>query len=112
MGGANSSIMVYGFSWVYGSSDGEIELQEIVSGLINTQMYNSSGISIALIFITVGLGFKLSPTPYHQWTPDVYEGVRFFREIPTSLSMSEMFGFFKTPWKIQKRNVIPTQTKT
>nr|YP_009919354.1 NADH-plastoquinone oxidoreductase subunit 2 [Paeonia lutea]YP_009919371.1 NADH-plastoquinone oxidoreductase subunit 2 [Paeonia lutea]QJQ37334.1 NADH-plastoquinone oxidoreductase subunit 2 [Paeonia delavayi var. lutea]QJQ37348.1 NADH-plastoquinone oxidoreductase subunit 2 [Paeonia delavayi var. lutea]QMQ92097.1 NADH-plastoquinone oxidoreductase subunit 2 [Paeonia lutea]QMQ92114.1 NADH-plastoquinone oxidoreductase subunit 2 [Paeonia lutea] len=74
MGGASSSILVYGFSWLYGSSGGEIELQEIVNGLINTQMYNSPGISIALIFITVGIGFKLSPAPSHQWTPDVYEG--------------------------------------
>ncbi|RYR77675.1 hypothetical protein Ahy_A01g002240 [Arachis hypogaea] len=79
MGGASSSILVHGFSWLYGSSGGEIELQEIVNGLINTQMYNSPGISIALIFITVGIGFKLSPAPSHQWTPDVYEGVRFVR---------------------------------
>nr|QEE13651.1 NADH-plastoquinone oxidoreductase subunit 2 [Catharanthus roseus] len=74
MGGASSSILVYGFSWLYGLSGGEIELQEIVNGLINTQMYNSPGISIALIFITVGIGFKLSLAPFHQWTPDVYEG--------------------------------------
>nr|YP_011027498.1 NADH-plastoquinone oxidoreductase subunit 2 [Sedum sediforme]YP_011027513.1 NADH-plastoquinone oxidoreductase subunit 2 [Sedum sediforme]WQN01833.1 NADH-plastoquinone oxidoreductase subunit 2 [Sedum sediforme]WQN01848.1 NADH-plastoquinone oxidoreductase subunit 2 [Sedum sediforme] len=74
VGGASSSILVHGFSWLYGSSGGEIELQEIVNGLINTQMYNSPGISIALIFITVGIGFKLSPAPSHQWTPDVYEG--------------------------------------
>nr|QUB01796.1 NADH-plastoquinone oxidoreductase subunit 2 [Callisia repens]QUB01811.1 NADH-plastoquinone oxidoreductase subunit 2 [Callisia repens] len=74
MGGASSSILVHGFSWLYGSSGGEIELQEIVNGLINTQMYNSPGISIALISITVGIGFKLSPAPFHQWTPDVYEG--------------------------------------
>nr|CUR02572.1 ndhB [Acacia exocarpoides]CUR02596.1 ndhB [Acacia exocarpoides] len=74
MGGASSSILVHGFSWLYGSSGGEIELQEIVNGLINTQMYNSPGISIALIFITAGIGFKLSPAPSHQWTPDVYEG--------------------------------------
>nr|YP_010291668.1 NADH-plastoquinone oxidoreductase subunit 2 [Scleria parvula]YP_010291687.1 NADH-plastoquinone oxidoreductase subunit 2 [Scleria parvula]ULQ67675.1 NADH-plastoquinone oxidoreductase subunit 2 [Scleria parvula]ULQ67694.1 NADH-plastoquinone oxidoreductase subunit 2 [Scleria parvula] len=74
MGGASSSILVHGFSWLYGSSGGEIELQEIVNGLINTQMYNSPGISIALIFITVGIGFKLSLAPFHQWTPDVYEG--------------------------------------
>ncbi|KAH0437290.1 hypothetical protein IEQ34_023395 [Dendrobium chrysotoxum] len=39
-------------------------------------MYNSPGISIALISITVGIGFKLSPAPFHQWTPYVYEGVR------------------------------------
>nr|YP_010038163.1 NADH-plastoquinone oxidoreductase subunit 2 [Trithuria lanterna]YP_010038186.1 NADH-plastoquinone oxidoreductase subunit 2 [Trithuria lanterna]QII42275.1 NADH-plastoquinone oxidoreductase subunit 2 [Trithuria lanterna]QII42298.1 NADH-plastoquinone oxidoreductase subunit 2 [Trithuria lanterna] len=74
MGGASSSILVHGFSWLYGLSGGEIELQEIVNGLINTQMYNSPGISIALLFITVGIGFKLSLAPFHQWTPDVYEG--------------------------------------
>ncbi|KAL4371526.1 hypothetical protein AHAS_Ahas06G0174600 [Arachis hypogaea] len=77
MGGASSSILVHGFSWLYGLSGGEIELQEIVNGLINTQMYNSPGISIVLIFITEGIGFKLSPAPSHKWTPDVYEGVRF-----------------------------------
>nr|QFR03976.1 NADH-plastoquinone oxidoreductase subunit 2 [Triticum aestivum] len=108
MGGASSSILVHGFSWLYGSSGGEIELQEIVNGLINTQMYNSPGISIALIFITVGIGFKLSPAPSHQWTPDVYEGVRFVRKIPTSLSISEMLGFFKTPWTCRREMLSPT----
>lgn len=97
MGGASSSILAHGLSWLYGLSGGEIELQEIVNSLINTQMYNSPGIPIALISITVGIGFKLSPAPFHQWTPDVYEGVRFVRQIPTSISISEMFGFFKTP---------------
>ncbi|KAK8499701.1 hypothetical protein V6N12_041606 [Hibiscus sabdariffa] len=79
MGRASSSILVHGFSWLYGSSGGEFELQEIVKGIINTKMYNSSGISIVFIFITEGIGFQLSPTPSHQWTPDVYEVVRFVR---------------------------------
>nr|YP_009632050.1 NADH dehydrogenase subunit 2 [Sporobolus helvolus]QCB91622.1 NADH dehydrogenase subunit 2 [Sporobolus helvolus] len=108
MGGASSSILVHGFSWLYGSSGGEIELQEIVNGLINTQMYNSPGISIALIFITVGLGFKLSPAPFHQWTPDVYEGVWFVRQIPTSISISEVFGFCKTPETCRREMLSPT----
>ncbi|XVF53609.1 hypothetical protein PTKIN_Ptkin05aG0112200 [Pterospermum kingtungense] len=50
-----------------------------MNGLINTQMYNSLGISIALIFITVEIGFMLFLAPSHQWTSDVYEGVRFVR---------------------------------
>nr|ATG83061.1 NADH dehydrogenase subunit 2 [Phoenix dactylifera] len=108
MGGASSSILVHGFSWLYGLSGGEIELQEIVNGLINTQMYNSPGISIALISITVGIGFKLSPAPFHQWTPDIYEGVRFVRQIPTSISISEMFGFFKTPSTCRREMLSPT----
>lgn len=36
MGGASSSILVHGLSWLYGLSGGEIELQEIVNSLINT----------------------------------------------------------------------------
>nr|QPC56540.1 NADH dehydrogenase subunit 2 [Schisandra sphenanthera] len=108
MGGASSSILVHGFSWLYGSSGGEIELQEIVNGLINTQMYNSPGISIALISITVGIGFKLSPAPSHQWTPDVYEGVRFVRQIPTSISISEMFGFSKLHGHAEEKCYSPT----
>lgn len=113
MGGASSSILVHGFSWLYGSSGGEIELQEIVNGLINTQMYNSPGISIALIFITVGLGFKLSLAPFHQWTPDVYEGVWFVRQIH-----SYLYIYLRGVWVLQnsidmqKRNAIPTPTKT
>ncbi|KAL9253632.1 NAD(P)H-quinone oxidoreductase subunit 2 B, chloroplastic-like protein [Drosera capensis] len=47
--GAGSSILVHAVSWLYGSSGGEIEFQEIMNGLINTQMYNSPGISIAIV---------------------------------------------------------------
>ncbi|KAL4188080.1 hypothetical protein AMTRI_Chr09g22120 [Amborella trichopoda] len=87
MGGASSSILVHGFSWLYGSSGGEIELQEIVNGI----------------------GFKLFPTPFHQWTPDVYEEVRFVRQTPTSISISisEMFGFFKTPLTCRREMLSP-----
>ncbi|KAK5835133.1 hypothetical protein PVK06_010819 [Gossypium arboreum] len=37
-----------------------------MNGLINTQLHNSPGISIALIFITVGIGFKLSPALFQD----------------------------------------------
>lgn len=77
MGGISSCILAYGFSWIYGLSGGQTQLQEIVKGLIDTQMSNSPGNLIALTCIMVGVGFKLSLAPFHQWTPDVYEGVRF-----------------------------------
>ena len=54
--------MVHGLSWLYGSFGGEIELEERMNGLINTQMRNSLRISITLIFINVEIRFKLSPT--------------------------------------------------
>lgn len=75
IGGTSSSILAYGFSWLYGLSGGEFQLQKIANGLINTQMSNSSANLIGLVFIIVGIGFKLSLVPFHQWTPDVYEGV-------------------------------------
>ena len=80
MGGTSSSILAYGFSWLYGLSGGETQLQRIANGLVDTEMYNSSGILIGLICVIVGIGFKLSLVPFHQWTPDVYEGVRFVSE--------------------------------
>jgi NADH:ubiquinone oxidoreductase subunit 2 (subunit N) len=75
IGGTSSSILAYGFSWLYGLSGGEFQLQKIANGLINTGMSNSSASLIGLVFIIVGIGFKLSLVPFHQWTPDVYEGV-------------------------------------
>nr|QWW93333.1 NADH-plastoquinone oxidoreductase subunit 2 [Notoscyphus lutescens] len=74
IGGLSSSILAYGFSWLYGLSGGETNMQKIVSGISNTQMLNSMGMFIALLCITAGLAFKLSLVPFHQWTPDIYEG--------------------------------------
>nr|YP_009545090.1 NADH-plastoquinone oxidoreductase subunit 2 [Gymnomitrion concinnatum]AZB86851.1 NADH-plastoquinone oxidoreductase subunit 2 [Gymnomitrion concinnatum] len=74
IGGLSSSILAYGFSWLYGLSGGETNIQKIVNGIVNTQMSNSTGMFIALLCITVGLAFKLSLVPFHQWTPDIYEG--------------------------------------
>uniref|UniRef100_A0A251V2S7 Putative NADH:quinone oxidoreductase/Mrp antiporter, membrane subunit n=1 Tax=Helianthus annuus TaxID=4232 RepID=A0A251V2S7_HELAN len=78
MGGASSSILVHGFSWLYGSSGGEIELQEIVNGLINTQMN----------------WVQAFPAPSHQWTPDVYEGHDIGNLIAiTQTSMKRMLAY-------------------
>jgi NAD(P)H-quinone oxidoreductase subunit 2 len=86
IGGASSSILVYGFSWLYGLSGGEIQLSKIVTGITNHDIYLSSAVSfdgrtfgalglwVAFVCILVGIGFKISAVPFHQWTPDVYEG--------------------------------------
>ena len=81
MGGASSSILAYGFSLLYGLSGGEIQLDEIVDKLVSTQMYHSIGIYIPITCLVVGMGFKPSLVPFHQWTPDVYEGVRLAKTI-------------------------------
>lgn len=40
--GTISHILVYDFSWLYGLSEGEFQLQEIANGSMNTEMYNPS----------------------------------------------------------------------
>nr|YP_636480.1 subunit 2 of NADH-plastoquinone oxidoreductase [Zygnema circumcarinatum]Q32RP6.1 RecName: Full=NAD(P)H-quinone oxidoreductase subunit 2, chloroplastic; AltName: Full=NAD(P)H dehydrogenase, subunit 2; AltName: Full=NADH-plastoquinone oxidoreductase subunit 2 [Zygnema circumcarinatum]AAX45813.1 subunit 2 of NADH-plastoquinone oxidoreductase [Zygnema circumcarinatum] len=73
MGGASSSIIAYGFSWLYGLSGGEIELSKLVDGITN-HIDEPIAVWVALACVVVGIGFKLSAFPFHQWTPDVYEG--------------------------------------
>ena len=41
--------------------------------LINSESINV-GIIFAMVFILVGLAFKVSAVPFHMWTPDVYQG--------------------------------------
>nr|UPO65744.1 NADH dehydrogenase subunit 2 [Euastrum ansatum] len=74
MGGASSSILVYGFSWLYGLSGGELQLSKIINGITSQEMSLLSGLWVAFVCILVGIGFKISAVPFHQWTPDVYEG--------------------------------------
>jgi NAD(P)H-quinone oxidoreductase subunit 2 len=73
MGSASSAILVYGFSWLYGISGGKLQLNELVTTL-PTETYSYMAIVFAIVCILVGISFKLSIIPFHQWTPDVYEG--------------------------------------
>jgi NAD(P)H-quinone oxidoreductase subunit 2 len=75
IGGISSFSLAYSLSWLYGLSGEETQFQEIMNGLINTRMYNSSGAFIGLICIIVGIGFRLSLIPFHQWTPNVYKTI-------------------------------------
>nr|YP_009033735.1 subunit 2 of NADH-plastoquinone oxidoreductase [Roya anglica]YP_009256897.1 subunit 2 of NADH-plastoquinone oxidoreductase [Roya obtusa]AHZ11118.1 subunit 2 of NADH-plastoquinone oxidoreductase [Roya anglica]ANI25926.1 subunit 2 of NADH-plastoquinone oxidoreductase [Roya obtusa] len=73
MGGTSSSILAYGLSWLYGLSGGKLQLPELLNTITNQPSY-SFGIWVAFVCIVVGIGFKISAVPFHQWTPDVYEG--------------------------------------
>ncbi len=73
MSGASSSFILYGFSLLYGPSGGQLQLNETVGKILLDQNVSITYISAA--FITAGTAFKLSLFPFHQWTPDVYEGV-------------------------------------
>ncbi|WP_448526723.1 NAD(P)H-quinone oxidoreductase subunit N [Parathermosynechococcus lividus] len=70
IGAASSAIFLYGSSLLYGLSGGHTHLTEIAHALSS----QSLGLVVALVFVIAGISFKISAVPFHQWTPDVYEG--------------------------------------
>jgi NAD(P)H-quinone oxidoreductase subunit 2 len=74
IGASSSAILLYGFSLLYGLSGGETQLRAIAQGLVDANGGQSLALVIALVFAIAGISFKISAVPFHQWTPDVYEG--------------------------------------
>ncbi|MFB2878649.1 NAD(P)H-quinone oxidoreductase subunit N [Floridanema aerugineum] len=73
IGASSSAIFLYGVSLLYGLSGGETKLSAIAAGLA-AGTGQSLALVIALVFAIAGIAFKISAVPFHQWTPDVYEG--------------------------------------
>ncbi|PSB05054.1 NAD(P)H-quinone oxidoreductase subunit N [Merismopedia glauca] len=74
IGASSSGVFLYGISLLYGLSGGETQLSAIASGIASSNTNLSLGLVIALVFAIAGIAFKISAVPFHQWTPDVYEG--------------------------------------
>ncbi|HKY50592.1 MAG TPA: NADH-quinone oxidoreductase subunit N [Candidatus Limnocylindria bacterium] len=72
LGAFSSALLVYGFAWLYGVT-GSTRYVEIAAELQRVGLANGPTI-VALGLVTVGLGFKAAVVPFHQWTPDAYEG--------------------------------------
>ena len=72
IGAASSAIFLYGVSLLYGLSGGQTRLSEIAASLAGQGQ--SLVLVIALVFVIAELAFKIAAVPFHQWTPDVYEG--------------------------------------
>ncbi|MFB6275956.1 MAG: NAD(P)H-quinone oxidoreductase subunit N [Halothece sp.] len=73
IGAASSAVFLYGSSLLYGLSGGKTILPEIAQGLAQVEGGELAS-AIALVFMIAGIAFKISAVPFHQWTPDVYEG--------------------------------------
>ncbi|MBD2537686.1 NAD(P)H-quinone oxidoreductase subunit N [Coleofasciculus sp. FACHB-SPT36] len=74
IGASSTAIFLYGVSLLYGLSGGETKLSAIATGIASANADLSLGLLIALVFAIAGIGFKIAAVPFHQWTPDVYEG--------------------------------------
>ena len=101
LGALSSGILLYGFSLVYGFT-GQTSFDEIYISL--SQLDNLPiGLVFGLVFILVGLAFKVSAVPFHMWTPDVYEGAptsitAFFAIVPKLAAIALIFRFCLEPF--------------
>jgi NADH-quinone oxidoreductase subunit N len=69
LGGLSSGMLLYGCSLIYGYT-GSVTFTAIAQAASQGGL----GILFGLVFLFVGLCFKISAVPFHMWTPDVYEG--------------------------------------
>ena len=72
LSGLASGLLLYGISLVYGFS-GTMDFQALHSVLMTPEAA-PPGLIVGVVFVLVGLAFKVSAVPFHMWTPDVYEG--------------------------------------
>ncbi|HCD38545.1 MAG TPA: NADH-quinone oxidoreductase subunit N, partial [Candidatus Omnitrophica bacterium] len=72
IGTACSITMLYGISLLYGLT-GSLDLEQI-NAILYGNTSQPAAISIIILTILIGLGFKIAMVPVHFWCPDVYEG--------------------------------------
>ncbi|MFT5115949.1 MAG: NADH-quinone oxidoreductase subunit N, partial [Parasphingorhabdus sp.] len=72
LGALASGILLYGMSILYGLT-GTLQIATMAEA-ISVMDDRSLPLILGLIFVVVGLGFKLGAVPFHMWVPDVYQG--------------------------------------
>jgi NADH-quinone oxidoreductase subunit N len=93
LSGLASGLLLYGISLVYGFS-GTMDLASLHDLLLQPEGA-TAGLVVGIVFVLVGLAFKVSAVPFHMWTPDVYEGA------PTSVTV-----FFATAPKVAAMSLL------
>ena len=94
----SSGLLLYGCSLLYGFT-GSTNF-EIINSELNPE---NIGSIFAMVFILVGLAFKVSAVPFHMWTPDVYEGsptsiTSFFSVAPKVAGLAVIIRFMQVPF--------------
>jgi NADH-quinone oxidoreductase subunit N len=79
LGSLASGMLLYGISMIYGAT-GSVDLQ-VVADAVAKQSSNNLVLVFGLVFLLVGLSFKLGAVPFHMWLPDIYQGA------PTSVAL-------------------------
>ena len=98
LGALSSGLLLYGCSLIYGFS-GSTNFDLIAQ---NMDQLNTGSI-FGIVFILVGLAFKVSAVPFHMWAPDVYEGsptsvTTFFAIVPKVAALTVFIRFLYVPF--------------
>jgi len=94
----SSGLLLYGCSLIYGFS-GSTNFN-IISNQLNSNEYV---LTFGIVFILVGLAFKISAVPFHMWAPDVYQGspttvTLFFTMVPKIAALTIFIRFLYVPF--------------
>jgi NADH-quinone oxidoreductase subunit N len=85
-GAVTGAILIYGISFLYGMY-GTLQLTQLTELVARAPVAGQSAVlSLALIGLLIGIGFKISAVPLHFWCPDVFEGASI--EVTTFLSVA------------------------
>ncbi len=72
LGALASGMLLYGMSMFYGAT-GSLQL-DVIASVLESGRAEETVLVFGLVFIVVGLAFKLGAVPFHMWIPDVYQG--------------------------------------
>ena len=73
IGSLGSATLLYGLAFVYGGS-GSTDFAGIADGIGKQGVLGDPLVLVGIALAATGLAFKISIAPFHQWTPDVYQG--------------------------------------
>ena len=94
----SSGLLLYGCSLIYGFSGSTNFI--LISQNIDINQYS---LTFGIVFILVGLAFKISAVPFHMWAPDVYQGsptpvTLFFAILPKVAAMTVLIKILYVPF--------------
>ena len=94
----STGLLLYGCSLIYGFSNSTNFI--LIAENLNSSNY---GLTFGIVFILVGLAFKISAVPFHMWAPDVYQGsptsvTIFFAVLPKIAALTVFIRFLYIPF--------------
>jgi len=95
LGALSSGMLLYGMSMVYGAT-GTLDLAQLHAAVPGSTMPHL--LVFGLIFMLVGIAFKLGAAPFHMWIPDVYQGAA--TPVTTFIASTSKLAAFGMAWRL------------